>query len=200
MPELLTSIRTAVNRVFRRQEDARLREMADFLETVPLFTPLSRGMLIETAEAIHERTYGSDEYLYYEGDPGIGLYVVRSGAIRLTVASPDGPEEEIARFGPGDVIGASCLVGGGVIRRSETAQAMADSVVLGLFSPEFRTLLRRHPKTGAALATLMARHFAQCAVASREIHMMDAGVVAAARRQVEAEATASGRADTPFGW
>ncbi len=43
--------------LFRQEEDARLRALADLLTDVPLFNPLPRGMLIHLAEAFHERAY-----------------------------------------------------------------------------------------------------------------------------------------------
>lgn len=186
--------------LFRQEEDARLRALADLLAEVPLFNPLPRRMLIHLAEAFHERAYRKDEYLYYEGDPGIGLYLIRQGSIRLLVEDADGEPQEVREIGPNDLLGATCLLGGGIIKRTESAQATSPTQVLGLFSPEFRTLQRRHPKTGAAIATLLARHFAQRLVGTRRIIAEREGPIEAAQYLGQAADEAARHADPPPGW
>jgi CRP/FNR family transcriptional regulator, cyclic AMP receptor protein len=157
-------------------------------------------MLIELAEAFHERVYRKDEFLYYEGDPGIGLYVIRSGRLQVLVEDSDGEARPIMEMQDSDILGATCLLGGGIIKRTETVQALSETKVLGLFSPEFRTLQRRHPKTGAAVATLLARHFAQCLTASRSILAEREGPIAAATCLADARTEATAHAEPPPGW
>jgi CRP-like cAMP-binding protein len=196
----LNFARKLAKRIFRQEEDARLRGIADLLESMPMFAPLTRGMLIELAEAFHERLYRKDEYLYYEGDPGIGLYIVRSGTVRLTVDLPDAPAKRIRDVGPSEILGATCLLGGGTIKRSESARAIQEAEVIGLFSPEFRTLLRRHPKTGAAVATLLARHFAEVLTELGRSLADSTDPVRAARMLAEASTNVAGRSEPPAGW
>lgn len=193
-------IRKIGKSLFRQEEDARHRGIADLLDGLPLFNPLPRGMVIQLAEAFHERTYRKDEFLYYEGDPGIGLYILRSGSVRVLVEDEEGTAQEIREIGPGDILGATCLLGGGIIKRTESAQAVAPTEVLGLFSPEFRTLQRRHPKTGAAVATLLARHFAQCLVSTQRALAARDGAIFAAEVLGTAADEAAQQADPPPGW
>lgn len=193
-------LRKLTKSLFRQEEDERLRALADVLGEIPIFTPLPRGMLINLAEAFHERVYRKDEYLYYEGDPGIGLYIVRSGSVRLLVEDEDGQPQEVGQIGPDDLLGATCLLGGGIIKRSESAQAVVPTEVLGLFSPEFRTLQRRQPKTGAAVATLLARHFAQRLTGTRKVLAEKEGPIEAAKYLRTAAVEASRKTDPPPGW
>ncbi|MBO6574247.1 MAG: cyclic nucleotide-binding domain-containing protein [Rhodothermales bacterium] len=197
---ILDALRRLANRVFRREEDARVRAMAELLDEIPLFRPLPRGMLLDLAAAFHERSYRKDEFLYYEGDPGIGLYVVQSGNVRLLVEDPEGTTHEICEVGPNEILGATCLLGGGVIKRTESAQATVPTQVLGLFSPEFRTLQRRHPKTGAAVATLLARHFAQRLTETRKLLIEESGSIETATWLAQAARSAAEHADPPPGW
>jgi CRP-like cAMP-binding protein len=117
-------------------------------------------MLLDLAEAVHQRTYRRDEFLFYQGDPGIGLFVIRSGGVRLLVEDAEGAMHEIRTAGEGEVLGIEGVIGDGSLRRRESAQATGDTRVIGIFSPEYRTLQRRHPRTGAAIAGLLARHAA----------------------------------------
>jgi CRP/FNR family transcriptional regulator, cyclic AMP receptor protein len=197
---VLDTARKAGKRIFRQEEDARMKVLADYLDGVPLFGPLPRGMLVELAEAFHERSYRKDEFLYYEGDPGIGLYIVVSGNIRLLVDDASGQSTEVHEVGPAEILGATCLLGGGIIKRTESAQASVATEVLGLFSPEYRTLQRRHPKTGAALATLLARHFAQRLTETRRLLREQDGPIEAARCLGTAARNAAAHSDPPPGW
>lgn len=157
---LASALRTLRARFARRREDDEKRAVADLLADVPLFSSLKRGMLLDLAEAVHERTYRRDEFLFYQGDPGIGLFVIRSGGVRLLVEDAEGAMHEIRTAAEGDVLGIEGVIGDGSLRRRESAQATGDTRVIGIFSPEYRTLQRRHPKTGAAIAGLLARHAA----------------------------------------
>ena len=197
---ILDAFRKVGKRIFRQEEDARVRAMADVLDQIPLFTPLTRGMLVELAEAFHERVYRKDEYLYYEGDPGIGLYIVRSGSVRLLVEDAEGEPRDVREVGSNEMLGGTCLLGGGIIKRTESAQAAVQTEVLGLFSPEFRTLQRRHPKTGAAVATLLARHFAQRLTETRHLLRDREGAVEAAVLLGQAATAAARHSDPPPGW
>jgi CRP-like cAMP-binding protein len=157
---LTSALRSLSARFALRREDDEKRAVADLLADVPLFSSLKRGMLLDLAEAVHQRTYRRDEFLFYQGDPGIGLFVIRSGGVRLLVEDAEGAMHEIRTAGEGEVLGIEGVIGDGSLRRRESAQATGDTRVIGIFSPEYRTLQRRHPRTGAAIAGLLARHAA----------------------------------------
>ena len=194
----LSTLRALRARLLRRREDESLRRIADFLAAVPLFAPLPRGMQFQLADAMHVRTYRRDEVLYFEGDPGIGLYIVMRGSVQLFVRDEEEEDQPVRVVSDHDVIGANGLMGGATLRRAETARATVDTEVLGLFSPEFRTLQRRHPKTGAAVYSLLARHFALCFTEARMLLAEREGRVVAASHVGDARTRAAARmADMP---
>ncbi|MFB3057166.1 MAG: cyclic nucleotide-binding domain-containing protein, partial [Ignavibacteriaceae bacterium] len=49
------------------------------LHSIPLFESLSKKDLTLILNIIHSRSYLTGEYIFYQGDPGIGLYVIREG-------------------------------------------------------------------------------------------------------------------------
>lgn len=157
---IMSFFRNIRSRVLKHQEDDEKQETASFLAGVPLFSSLSRGMLVHLAEAAHHRTYRRDEFVFYQGDPGIGLFVIRSGSARILVEGTGGQLMEIRTAGEGEVLGLDGLVGDGNLRRGQSVQAVTDSSLIGIFSPGYRTLQRRHPKTGSAVSALLARHAA----------------------------------------
>jgi CRP/FNR family cyclic AMP-dependent transcriptional regulator len=144
--------------LFRREEDARTRAIVATLREVGLFRNFSRSALRDLAEAVHQRDYRRDEFMYYERDPGLGLYVVQRGRVRLLVEDEAGAVHELRQVSEHDVFGKLSLLGD--FRRMETAQAVTDTRLLGLFRPDLRTIIKRHPATGAAFVEAMARNLA----------------------------------------
>ncbi|WP_456429694.1 Crp/Fnr family transcriptional regulator [Rhodocaloribacter sp.] len=152
--------RAFYRRLFRREEDAQLRSIVETLQETPVFQTLARGDLRELAEAMHVRTYKRDEFLYYEQDPGLGLYVVQRGRVRLFTEDEAGVIYELRQVGEREIFGEISLFGSGDLRRMETAQALTETRVLGFFSPDLKTMLRRTPKTAAAVTMALARYLA----------------------------------------
>jgi CRP-like cAMP-binding protein len=141
--------------VFRRRLNARTQEVVDTLRSVPAFQALSSSALYAMAEACHRRSYRRGETLYYEGDPGLGLYVVEEGDIRLVTEPEPGVTRELRRLGRHDLFGVLSALGD--FRRLETAETVAESQVLGFFRPDLKNVLKRHPKAGAEIASTLGR-------------------------------------------
>ncbi len=74
---------------------------ADFLRSLPYFTSLGTEDLKRIENEISEHSFAKGEVLFLEGEPCQGLYVVKSGQIRVFKSSPEGREQVlfIARQG-----------------------------------------------------------------------------------------------------
>lgn len=162
MPSLLARLPSVLARplraVLRRPEPPRLGAAADVLAECALFARLSRPALLTVASTIHVREYARGETIYYEGDPAVGLYVIQHGLVRLSAEDEEGTVEELHRHARGAVIGETALLGD--FRRAETAQAIQDTTVLGLFRPDLRMLLKREPKVGLLVTVAVAQRLA----------------------------------------
>jgi len=145
-------------RVFRRQLDPQTREIANILRGVPVLGHLSSGALHAMAAATHRRTYRRGESLYYEGDPGLGLYIVESGRIRLVSdADPERPQT-LRELEAHEMFGELSLLGD--VRRLETAETITEARVLGFFRPDLKNVVRRNPQAGTEIVMAMARRVA----------------------------------------
>ena len=145
-------------RLFRRRLDARTREISERLRGVSAFNHLSSSALLAMADVTHRRTYRRGESLYYEGDPGLGLYIVETGRVRLvTDRVPESPHE-LRVIEAGEMIGGLSLLGD--FRRLETAETTAETQVLGFFRPDLKNVMRRNPKAGAEIVMALARRVA----------------------------------------
>jgi CRP-like cAMP-binding protein len=145
-------------RLFQRRLDSRTREIVRVLTSVPALEHLSKRALLAMAEAVHRRTYRRGESLYYQSDPGLGLYVVERGTVRLlTEPEPDRTRELRTIEAPG-IFGVLSILGD--FHRMETAETVTETRALGFFRPDLKNVLRRDPKAGAEITMALARWIA----------------------------------------
>ena len=145
-------------RLFQRGLDPRTREIVDRLRTVPALGHLSSTALYAMASATHRRSYRRGESLYYEGDPGLGLYVVESGRVRLISDADPEHSQELRELEANEMFGGLSILGD--FRRLETAETITEARVLGFFRPDLKNVMRRHPKAGAEIVMAIARRVA----------------------------------------
>lgn len=161
-----TQARRLWARLLRPSEDEATRALVRTLRQVPAFEGLSRSALRDLAEVVHERTYRQGEVIYYEGDPGLGLYVLKEGTVRLLATDDTGLGQPVRMVATCDLLGELSLLGGAA--RIETAQAATEVKLLGFFRPDLTTLFRRSPKTGVALLEALTQH-----IAARQVVLLD---------------------------
>jgi CRP/FNR family cyclic AMP-dependent transcriptional regulator len=93
-----------------------------------LFAELGEETLRALAERSVERSSPRHGRLFYQGDPGTGLFMVASGLVKVVVTSEDGEEMVLATLGAGEALGELSIVDGGP--RSASAEALEPTVVL----------------------------------------------------------------------
>lgn len=128
----------------------------DTLSHVDLFANLSKKELQALSQGCQERNYSAGSTLMSQGDSGVGLYVIKSGKVRIVQAnSPDRAEEELSTAGSGDVIGEMALLDD--LPRSASVIAVDDVTALVLPIWEFRTTLQNHPDIALKLLSVLSR-------------------------------------------
>ena len=155
---VLRSVARLYRQLFRRRLDSRTRDIAERLQSVPALSHLSSSARYSMAEVTHRRTYRRGESLYYEGDPGLGLYIVESGRVRLLTDREADRSRELRVLDANEMIGGLSLLGD--FQRLETAEAITDAQVLGFFRPDLKNVMRRTPKAAAEIVMALARHLA----------------------------------------
>lgn len=145
-------------RLFQRRLDPQTQEVVEVLRAVPAFGHLSSGAVRAMASATHRRTYRRGESLYYQGDPGLGLYVVESGRIRLVSEAESSRSRELRELEANDLFGGLSLLGD--FRRLETAETVTEARVLGFFRPDLKNVMRRNPKAGSEIVMALGRRVA----------------------------------------
>jgi len=102
----------------------------------------------EFLQLCHRRKYKMDEYIFYQNDPGTGMYFIEEGEVQLRVVNnqkdPEADQIMYDLTAPDD-FGSMSI--GYDLRRMSSACCLTDCTLLGFFKPDFVTLKKRHPET-----------------------------------------------------
>jgi len=126
---------------------ATTKDVVGNLSNVPLFSSCSNRELQTIARAVKPIDHPEGTVIAREGEPGIGLFVIRSGTADVTIGG-----KKKASLGPGEFFGEIALLDGGP--RTATVTATSDMELLGLTEWVFRGLMHEHPSI--AIKTLEA--------------------------------------------
>jgi len=135
------------------------------------------------------RTYPARSYIFYEGDPGTGVYVVESGLLRIDRSTPTGKIALLDLAITGALIGDLAVIDGAP--RSATLASVTEVRIRHVPAREFQALLRDDPSIQAALLQRLARRIRALSSQFLETSTMDSPSRIAARilRLVDIEQT-----------
>jgi len=127
----------------------RTEAAVELLRRTRLFAGLDQPTLRALAERSVERSFPRHGRLFFQGDPGNGLFVVASGLVKVVVTSEDGEEMVLVTLGPGEALGELAVVDGGP--RSAAAEALEPTSALLITRPVVLELAARDPALTEAL-------------------------------------------------
>ena len=116
------------------------------LQAIPLFKSLGKRDITNLTRIIHNRNYLAGEYIFYRGDPGIGLYVIREGEVSISRGDDDKDRITLATFSKGDFFGELAMIDGET--RSASAVANSDTRLAVIFKPDLDEYIDKYPKKG----------------------------------------------------
>lgn len=124
-------------------------DLQEILQGIPMFAELSKRDFPMLFNIIHNRSYVAQEYIFYQGDPGIGLYIIREGEVRIVRKLDSGEIIPLAKFKDGDFFGELALVDDE--KRSASAIADSDVKLAVIFKPDLDEFISRFPKKGVKI-------------------------------------------------
>jgi CRP/FNR family cyclic AMP-dependent transcriptional regulator len=155
--------------IFRRKAEE--ESLAGFLGTVQVFSELKGRELNFLETLVHVRRYSPQETVFEEGDPGSGIYVIRTGRVRIFSRNPEGPDEDLAILGPGDFFGETTL--SAPTTRSASARAVETSELIGLFRADLLETIQKHPAIASKLLMGLTRVVSErLQAAAQEIRLL----------------------------
>jgi len=137
------------------KHDRRPESLTTLLRSNPIFTDLKEREIRELEEITHRRSFREGEAVFHEGEPGVGMYVIESGSVRVFICAPDSHEIELASLGKGEFFGEAALLEDEP--RSATVVALEDTALIGLFKPDLLDLIDRNPAAGVKIILKLAQ-------------------------------------------
>ena len=129
--------------------------MENPINRAPLFAALDVEAAAALRASMTEVRARKGQVIFVEGEPGDRLYVIVEGKITLGHGAGDGRETLLAVLGPGEMFGELSLFDPG--RRTATATALTDAVVLGLGRDSLRPWLTGRPEVAEKLLQALAQ-------------------------------------------
>jgi CRP-like cAMP-binding protein len=147
------------------------RSMSEALAAVPLFGGLDGDGLENLIRGMRVRKFRRGETVFHLGDPGDALFIVMSGAIKITLPADSGDEAILATLRPGDFFGELALLDGAP--RSATAVAIEACETYMLPRDRFRELIATEPVMREALLATLAAEVRRLTHHVEELHFLD---------------------------
>jgi CRP-like cAMP-binding protein len=127
------------------------------LRTVPIFQGLAFSDLKKIELIVHERTFMPDEVIFHEKQPGVGMYIIKTGLIRLTKTVNE-KKVKIAELKENEFFGEMSLLED--YPRSAEATAVERTEVLGIFRPDLFDLIESNPRLGSKILLGLSQRLA----------------------------------------
>ena len=125
------------------------------LSEISYFSELDSSALKLISEAILQQKYEEGEFIFMEGEPCIGLYIVEEGWVRAVKISAAGREQIIRFVGPGDVFNEVGVLAGGV--NIVTVEALEPVKLMIIQREVLLDLLEKYPKLAKTLIENLAK-------------------------------------------
>lgn len=129
------------------------------LAETPLFSGMDAAQLSRIERITQQRIYKRGEAIFWEGDPGIGFFVVAQGKVKIFKTSLDGKEQILHIYGPGNPFGEVPVFSGS--RFPANAQAIEKSVLLFFPRTDFIALITDHPSLALNMLAVLSMRLRQ---------------------------------------
>jgi len=126
------------------------------LRACQLFHGVSAEDLESIASFVVPKSLEKGAYLFHEGEPAEGFYVVQAGAINVHRVSPAGKEQVISVFRAGQSFAEAAVASQGGYPAD--ARAIEPSNILLVPKADFLELLRKRPELALRMLASMSQH------------------------------------------
>ena len=131
-------------------------KIGEFLATIQMFAGLPTNQLEAIAQVAVTQIYPKGEAIFWEGDEGRGFFIVVSGKVKVFKFSPEGKEQILQFFGPGEHFAEVPAFDGQCFPAS--AAAVEPTQLLFFPRTSFMQLLQQHPNLAIGMLAIFARH------------------------------------------
>ena len=137
-----------------KKQDENEHNITKILRNIPLFVKLSKRERKKLSRLVYERNYKPDEYLFREGNPGSGMFIIKNGSISIERTSKSGEIMHLAILSSGDFVGELALLDDSP--RSASARCKMNTTIVAFFRQDFFNLIAREPSLGSKILKELA--------------------------------------------
>lgn len=134
-------------------------EIRQHLSQVDLFKGLTVAQLDAIARIVSDKEYAKGQLIFSEGDDGVGFYLVIQGRIKVYKVSPDGKEQIMHIFGPGQPFAEVPVFEGS--RYPANAEAMDGSRLFFFPKAGFVSLIQENPSLAMNMLASLSQRLKQ---------------------------------------
>ena len=132
------------------------------MSETPLFGGLTRQQLEEIKQITVEKAYDRGQPIFWEGDEGTGFFIVISGSVKIYKVSPEGKEQILHIYGPGQPVGEVPVFSGDHFPAN--AQAVVKSRLLFFPRQDFVDLITAQPSLALNMLAVLSKRLRQFTV------------------------------------
>jgi len=131
-----------------------MQKKDELLANSLLFSGLPAEQLREIAQITVSKRYPKGASIFFEGDPGIGFYMVASGKVKIFKMSFDGKEQILHIFGPGEPFGEVPVFHGTPFPAN--AETLSEAELFFFPRSEFINLVTANPSLALNMLAVLA--------------------------------------------
>ncbi len=147
----------AVFNPFKKTYSPQEEELFEFLHKNHFFNLLNKEELLEFLPFLYPRNYEENEVIFFRGDPSQAFYLIKEGAVSLSIDLKDS-FEELTQLGKTDAFGENALIEG----ETRIYNAICKSEHCSLFvipTTNIIEVFEDHVQIRARMMTAMAYYF-----------------------------------------
>lgn len=129
----------------------------ELLKSVGLFSKLDDVYLKYIAEFCIRRKFKEEDTIIEQSEPGIGLYIIISGKVKIIKEFINGEKLEVAVLGPGEFFGEMSVLDN--TPRSANVIAIEEVECLVLTAWDFKSKLKAYPEIALELLPVLVKRF-----------------------------------------
>lgn len=137
------------------KEPFRGKPKEEFLKKVPLFSNLSEAELHDIQGVFIEKNYKRNQIIFLEEDTGEYMYLVKSGKVKVSKATPEGKENILAIHVTGEFFGEMSLLDGQTAPATVTAMEACRLYIVS--KSDFNHVLMRNERTSRKLIAVLCK-------------------------------------------
>ncbi len=127
----------------------------EIIKHIPIFKTLSDFDLNDLIGSLRLKSLKQGQALFWKGDEGTALYIVKKGTIKIVLPSTEGDEIIVTMFSEGDFFGEMALLDGEP--RSADAVAIEPSEVFVLSRNNFLSFLQSNVNAIKSILSLLSK-------------------------------------------